>query len=309
MKLKVLSKYDGDGDTRYGDCIMLYDDTSLIVYDCGHSRHAEEVEKFLQKKFSIKQVSIVISHNDSDHTNGILDLMKYLYEQEYVVTIYSALYLKNTKEILDILDDKRRKSEKTKEHILEMFNKICEIVEQAQEYGFSVENAEVNTKVFSGTIVGPTVEEFTKVVAAAVESGESSTKIDGETVMNAASIQLKIKLETADLILLCGDATPEYLHNLDIYNIIQLPHHGKLESAKKIFEALEDSHSKEYLISDNTGSGETSGGSDDTVEYMKDERYTPALNTKHKIVDIPSCIATAIKETRRVKLGEMDSKC
>ena len=190
-----------------------------------------------------------------------------------------------------------------------MFNKIREIVEQAQEYGFSVENAEVNTKIFSGTIVGPTVEEFTKVVAAAVESGEASTKIDGETVMNAASIQLKIKLETADLILLCGDATPEYLHNLDIYNIIQLPHHGKLESAKKIFEALEDSHSKEYLISDNTGSGETSGGSDDTVEYMKDERYSPALNTKNKIVDIPSSVATAIRETRRVKLGEMDNKC
>ena len=180
----------------------------------------------------------------------------------------------------------------------------------ATGYGrFSVENAEVNTKIFSGTIVGPTVEEFTKVVAAAVESGEASTKIDGETVMNAASIQLKIKLETADLILLCGDATPEYLHNLDIYNIIQLPHHGKLESAKKIFEALEDSHSKEYLISDNTGSGETSGGSDDTVEYMKDERYSPALSTKNKIVDIPSSVATAIRETRRVKLGEMDNKC
>lgn len=49
MKLKALSKYDGDVDTRYGDCIMLYDDTSLIVYDCGHSRHAEEVEDFYDK--------------------------------------------------------------------------------------------------------------------------------------------------------------------------------------------------------------------------------------------------------------------
>ena len=52
MKLKALSKYDGDVDTRYGDCIMLYDDTSLIVYDCGHSRHAEEVEDFLTGKRS-----------------------------------------------------------------------------------------------------------------------------------------------------------------------------------------------------------------------------------------------------------------
>ena len=91
MKLKALSKYDGDVDTRYGDCIMLYDDTSLIVYDCGHSRHAEEVEDFLQKKFLIKQVSIVISHNDSDHTNGILDLMEYLYVHGYTVTKYVKL--------------------------------------------------------------------------------------------------------------------------------------------------------------------------------------------------------------------------
>ena len=49
----------------------------------------------------------MISHNDSDHTNGILDLMEYLYEHGYTVTVYSALYLKNTKEILDILDDKK----------------------------------------------------------------------------------------------------------------------------------------------------------------------------------------------------------
>lgn len=119
MKLKALSKYDGDVDTRYGDCIMLYDDTSLIVYDCGHSGMRKRL-RFFAKKFLIKQVSIVISHNDSDHTNGILDLMEYLYEHGYTVTVYSALYLKNTKEILDILDDKRRTSEKTKEHILEI---------------------------------------------------------------------------------------------------------------------------------------------------------------------------------------------
>ena len=45
-----------------------------------------------------------------------------------------------------------------------------------------------------------------------------------------------------------------------------------LKVQKKIFEALEDSHSKEYLISDNTGSGETSGGSDDTVECCNSDK-------------------------------------
>ena len=71
MKLKALSHYKGDMDTRYGDCILLYDSTSLIVYDCGHARHAEEVENFLKANKAITQVHIVISHNDSDHTNGV----------------------------------------------------------------------------------------------------------------------------------------------------------------------------------------------------------------------------------------------
>ena len=48
MKLKALSHYDNDMDTRFGDCILLYGETSLVVYDCGHSRHAQEVEAFLE---------------------------------------------------------------------------------------------------------------------------------------------------------------------------------------------------------------------------------------------------------------------
>lgn len=49
MKLKALSNYDGDKSTRFGDCILIYDLTSMIVYDCGHGKHAEYVESFLQK--------------------------------------------------------------------------------------------------------------------------------------------------------------------------------------------------------------------------------------------------------------------
>lgn len=41
---------------------------------------------------------------------------------------------------------------------------------------------------------------------------------------------------------------------------------------KKIFDALEDSYIKEFLVSDNTGSGATSGGSDKLIEYMKTEK-------------------------------------
>ena len=58
MKLKALSNYDGDKSTRFGDCILIYDLTSMIVYDCGHGKHAEYVESFLQKNATITSVSI-----------------------------------------------------------------------------------------------------------------------------------------------------------------------------------------------------------------------------------------------------------
>lgn len=78
MKLKALSHYDNDMDTRFGDCILLYGETSLVVYDCGHSRHAQEVEAFLEKHRAIKTVDVVVSHNDSDHTDGVCELLNWL---------------------------------------------------------------------------------------------------------------------------------------------------------------------------------------------------------------------------------------
>lgn len=309
MKLKALSHYDSDKDTRYGDCILLYDNTSLIVYDCGHTRHAQEVENFLEANSLISQVYIVVSHNDSDHTNGVAELLEYLYNEQYTVTVYSSLYLKSARKVLDVLDDERRTLPATKKHILEKFDNIKEIVEKAQEYGFTVKDASVNANVATGTIVGPTEDEFVEVVAQAIED-ESVNKIEGETVMNAASVQLKCELNGAQTILLCGDASPSYLHNLNSYEIIQLPHHGKLDDAQRIFEKLEDSYSKTYLVSDNTGSGATSGGSDNLVEYMQAEYYTPALNTQNGVVDIPKkgFANISVGKPQGVKLGEMDCK-
>ncbi len=309
MNLKALSYYDGDKDTRYGDCILLYDNDSLIVYDCGHTRHAQEVKNFLKANSLITQVHIVVSHNDSDHTDGIIELLEYLYNKQYIVTVYSSLYLKSARKVLDVLDDERRTLLATKEHILEAFNKIKEIVEKAQELGFIVKDATVGINVSTGTIIGPTEDEFVEVVAQAIEEG-SDTKIEGETVMNAASVQLKCDLEGAQTILLCGDASPSYLHNLDNYEVIQLPHHGQLDDAKRIFGKLKDSYSKIYFVSDNTGSGVTSGGSDELIEYMREECYSSALNTKNGIVDIPKKVFgnISISKPQGVKLGEMDCK-
>ena len=130
--------------------------------------------------------------------------------------------------------------------------------------------------------------------------------------MNAASVQLKCKLDNAETVLLCGDATPKFLHNLDTYDVIQLPHHGKLDNAQEIFDTLKDSYSKAYLVSDNTGSGATSGGSDDLVQYMKRENYSSAFNTQNGVILIPTSGTVTTGGTngskpQGVKLGALDN--
>jgi hypothetical protein len=288
MKLKALSHYDNDLNTRFGDCILLYGNSNLIVYDCGHNKHKKAVADFLENNIAITSVSILVSHNDSDHTDGILPLLDYLYEsrRKYTVHVYSSLYLKDVDAILKILDDNRRTREATKQHILETFDKIKDIVEKAQEYNFTVVNAEVDTSVAGvATIVGPTVDEFAAAVAQAIED-DTVTQIKGETVMNAASVQMQCNLDSDTTVLLCGDASPHFLHDLDDYDTIQLPHHGKLADAEVVFDALSNAGSKVFLVSDNTGSGATSGGSDDLMK--SDARKGKRIkNTKDGFVELP----------------------
>ena len=123
--------------------------------------------------------------------------------------------------------------------------------------------------------------------------------------MNAASIQLKCTLENGDRVLLCGDATPIYLNDLDSYDIIQLPHHGQLDDAQAIFDDLQDPYTKTFFISDNTGSGKTSGGSDKLKGFMKEENYTEALNTQNGVVTLPK---EKVRGSRGVILGALDCK-
>lgn len=95
MKLKALSHYDADMDTRFGDCILIYDTNTLVIFDCGHTRHAEEVETFLSDNSSIRSIYIVVSHNDSDHTDGVCTLLDWLSIQgRYTVAVYTHQYLK-----------------------------------------------------------------------------------------------------------------------------------------------------------------------------------------------------------------------
>lgn len=263
MRLKALSRYGADTETRYGDCILLYDRESLVVYDCGHEKHAEEVVKFLRNNSSINKISIVVSHNDSDHINGIEKLLFYLKVEGCSITVFTSLYLKSTQKMLELLDDERRTPKATREHILEIFDNIKKIVDKATEYEFTVENATIDTVVdTSCSIVGPVEDDFIAVVARAIEN-EGTGQIDGETVKNAASIQLRCESDNGRNILLCGDASPDYLPDLSDYLVVQLPHHGKLSSAKAIFGKIEQNRMGNYtfLVSDNTGN--TNGGSND----------------------------------------------
>lgn len=303
MKLKALSHYNGDTDTRFGDCIMISNSTQLIVYDCGHEKHAEAVGDFLRNNTSIKEVHIVVSHNDSDHTDGIIPLMDYLSSEGYQTTFYTSLYLKHASEVERLLDDGRRNKKSICDHILEIFSNIAEIVEKAQEYGFSVKDANKGVTLATAEIVGPLEDEFVEVVAKAIEEDGTGT-INGETVMNAASVQLKFTLDNQNKVLLCGDAAPQYLKNLNSYDVIQFPHHGQYKDGVEILDCLGDeSYSKEYLISDNTGSGKTSGGSSELVDHMKEENYKTAYNTLHGVVSLPIQSTASSTTTKGVRLG------
>ena len=312
MKLKALSHYDNDIDTRYGDCILLFNDSCAVVYDCGHVKHAECVETFLENSTCISTVYIVVSHNDSDHTNGVCTLLDWLYEQEkYTVKVYSHQYLKHVDTILDKVDDGRRNRESLKRALLAEFDNIKAIIETAEGYNFSCIEALKGTLVCNCTIAGPTEDEFTDVAAQAVDNRESNKIGEGlaaETVMNAASVQLSCIFSNGETLLLCGDASPDYLNSLENYDYIQLPHHGQENDAKAIFNKLGgNAYSKSYLISDNTGSAEKSGGSDDIMEYMKKEKYNLPYNTKNGTVYLPKDSEVVSHSQRRNYLGELDS--
>jgi beta-lactamase superfamily II metal-dependent hydrolase len=125
-----------------------------------------------------------------------------------------------------------------------------------------------------------------------IDSSQSDS-IDGETIQNATSVQLAVSLN-ADLVLLTGDASYEAINvHLKSYKAIQLPHHGKSETAEKIFDATNRSSSILYFVSDNTG---TSNGGSDSL----DTKGIRCKNTKHDgDIDISSDIlrGPAVKTT------------
>ena len=245
------SKHYNDPSKNNGDCILIDNGSELIVYDCGCEEHAIRVLKYMRKR-NYQRAKVVLSHNDSDHFDGI----PYLIENGSVSTVYTLLLLKYKNELLDRIGDRRLTRDSVAKRIEEIYDNIYSL-------GGSVTLKDVfeDTSVASGVrINGPSKEYSLDAIAKRIDNRESDT-IDKETIVNAVSTQLSVVCNDNRL-LLTGDSSFTAIKDaVRVHNHIQLPHHGKLDQAEKIFDTKKKDNSVIYYVSDNTG--DSNGGSGD----------------------------------------------
>lgn len=255
MKIRVLSsKNYKNNDKNYGDCVIIDTGLKAIIYDCGSEEHAVEAERYLDKN-GYKKAHIILSHNDSDHFDGI----PYLIEKDRVSSITTLLLLKHIDDILKELDDGRRNTNSLKEQIKERFDNVAKLSGNNLNDSLD-ENLQLDPCV---NFVGPNYDYMLEAVAKALDNSESDT-LDLETIENAISVQVELIVGNHK-VLLTGDASFAAIEDkVTEYDAIQLPHHGKLAQAEKIFEANEKKSNILYLVSDNTGN--SNGGSDELMK-------------------------------------------
>lgn len=249
--LILSSKNYPDSETiNYGDCILIHTNTDLVIFDCGHEKHAETVLSYM-KKHNISSAKLILSHNDADHFDGIPKLL----DSGKISVIKTTLLLKYKDEILDRIDDGRKTRESVSRQILDLYDNIAKLsgapIEDIYEHP-----EDICPRV---SIVGPDFEYMLDTVAKRLDGREGDTK-DGETAVNATSIQVSVSIN-GHSVLLCGDSSFKPIEQkVRNYECIQLPHHGKQKQAQAIWEKKWDQTKDFYFISDNTGS--TNGGSD-----------------------------------------------
>lgn len=251
MKIKILSskEYD-DKNKNYGDCFIIDNGKKVVVYDCGCEEHAKRVIKYINNR-GIDKIEVILSHNDSDHFDGILTLIN----NNKVSKVYTVLLLKYKDKLLEIIDDKRKNRNSISEQIKKKYDNISKLGGKK-----ILENISVSKKIIDGVkIVGPNEEYMLNAFAKSLDTTEGDT-IDSETIVNATSVQVSVDMGDKKL-LLCGDCSFEAIKDkIEDYQIIQLPHHGKKDQAEKIFESKKGENETKYIVSDNTGT--TNGGSD-----------------------------------------------
>lgn len=244
------SKNYTDGDSKnYGDCILINTGSELIIYDCGSEEHANTVIDYMSKN-NFEKAILILSHNDSDHFNGIPKLL----DENKISKIYTTLLLKYKDDILDRIDDKRRTRDSIAKAIIDAYDNIAKLSGEPIVDIYE-EKSSICKEV---SIVGPDKEYMLDTVAKRLDGREGDTQ-DGETAVNATSIQVSVKIGNHKL-LLSGDSSFAAIEDILVdFDAIQLPHHGKQKQAEKIFEKKSDKINTLYIVSDNTGT--SNGGS------------------------------------------------
>lgn len=263
MKIIVLSSQQCENkDANNGDCFIIDNGQELVLYDCGCEEYAQFVMEYMNKN-GYQKVKIVLSHNDDDHFKGIPTLV----EKNKVSEITTVLLLKYVDELIDIIDDGRKNRESIKRQITEIYDNIYKLS------GNNLQDAFKHVEIAEGiTILGPKKDYILNAAAKGLDTTESDY-IDGETITNATSIHLSIKIWDKYL-LLTGDSTFESViqENLQEFKAIQLPHHGKKDTGEAIMEELKNIVDEVYIVSDNTGN--FNGGSDNLETKGYDVRNT-----------------------------------
>lgn len=179
------------------------------------------------RKNKYDKADIILSHNDSDHFNGI----KTLIDNNVVRTITTTLLLKHIDNILDEINDKRRTRESIKKQIAEYFDNIYTLT--GNNLNDSLDESFTLDPCLN--FVGPNYDYMLEAVSKALKNTESDN-IDMETIVNAISVQVEVIIGNHK-ILLTGDASYEAIEDkIREYDAIQLPHHGKYNQAEQIFE-------------------------------------------------------------------------
>lgn len=250
MKVIFLSaqSYE-DPSKNNGDCIIVDTGSELVIYDCGCEEHATRVIEYMDDN-GYSEAKLVLSHNDSDHFDGI----PYLIEQGVVSEVYTLLLLKYKDELLDKINDKRRTRDSIAKSIEDIYSNIYSLSGKV-----ALKDIFTDKEVVNGvSILGPGKEYSLDAVAKRIDSRESDD-IDKETIVNAVSTQVSVDFGSNKKLLLTGDSSFEAIKDVvKSHSAIQLPHHGKLEQAEDIF--AEKDNNTIYFVSDNTGN--SNGGSD-----------------------------------------------
>ena len=263
MKVLILSSQEcEDIDARNGDCIVIDNGKEIVIYDCGSEDYAYWVIEYMERN-GYSSAKVVLSHNDDDHFLGIPVLIK----ERKVSEITTVLLLKYADEVLDLIDDKRRRKEKLKEQIKNEYDNINNLSGNNLKDAFDYINITDGVK-----LCGPGKDYILKAAAKGLDTTEGDI-IDGVTIKNATSIHLEVDFGTCKL-LLTGDSSFESVQteNLEEFKVIQLPHHGNAEVGMKILEETKNEIEKIYIISDNTGN--SNGGSDNLNANSFDVRNT-----------------------------------